>query len=283
LDIFIPSLNLAIEFNGTFWHSEISGNKNKVYHLNKTKSCIFKGIKLIHIFQFEWDTKKEIIKSILKNIIKKTPNKIYARECEVRDITLQCSIDFLEKNHLQGKDKSSIKLGLYHKNELVSVMTFCKSRFDKKCEYEMSRYCNNLNTSIIGGGNKLFSHFINSYRPNSMVSYSDRRYFNGNIYRQLGFTFVDNTSPSYFYLKEYKIVFNRINFQKHKLKKVLSNFDDKLSEWENMKINGFDRIWDCGHSKWVIKFNYPTKGLKNNSLSLDSIKDINSSNDSSIL
>jgi len=202
LDIFIPSLNLAIEFNGTFWHSEISGNKNKVYHLNKTKSCIFKGIKLIHIFQFEWDTKKEIIKSILKNIIKKTPNKIYARECEVRDITLQCSIDFLEKNHLQGKDKSSIKLGLYHKNELVSVMTFCKSRFDKKCEYEMSRYCNNLNTSIIGGGNKLFSHFINSYRPNSMVSYSDRRYFNGNIYRQLGFTFVDNTSPSYFYLKE---------------------------------------------------------------------------------
>ena len=259
LDIYIPSLKLGIEFNGLFWHSEITGNKNKVYHLNKTNSCIFKEIRLIHIFENEWIHQKNIIQSILKNILNKSTNRIYARNCEIKDVNNDESNKFLDENHIQKHDKSIIKLGLYNNNDLVSIMTFAASRFDKKYEYEMIRFCNKTDTIIVGGANKLFSHFINTYHPSSIVSYSDRRYFSGNVYKKLGFQFEKNTPPNYFYIcNHYTELKNRMNFQKYKLKKLLPTFDNNVSEWENMKNNGFDRIWDCGHSKWTIKLNYPT-------------------------
>lgn len=44
LDFYIPSENIAIEFNGIYWHSEITGQKNKNYHLNKTELCEKQGI-----------------------------------------------------------------------------------------------------------------------------------------------------------------------------------------------------------------------------------------------
>ena len=260
IDIYIPSLKLAIEFNGLFWHSELSGSKNKIYHLNKLNKCITKEIKLIHIFEDDWINKKEIVKSILLNKINKTKCVIYARNCDIKIIDTEKCGDFLKIHHIQGNDKSNIKIGLFFNNELISVMTFCKSRFDKNYEYEMSRFCNKLNTSIVGGASKLFSYFINTYTPKSVVTYADRKYFGGDVYSKLGFSFISHAPPSYKYIdrSKYKIQLNRMPFQKHKLSKLLSIFDDNLSEWENMKNNGFDRIWDCGHSKWVINFKYPT-------------------------
>jgi len=51
IDIYIPEYNLAIEFNGLYWHSEIYKDKN--YHLNKTEECLKNNIQLIHIFEDE--------------------------------------------------------------------------------------------------------------------------------------------------------------------------------------------------------------------------------------
>jgi len=253
LDIIIPSRNIAIECNGLCWHSEILGNKNKVYHLNKTRYCINRGIFLVHIFENEWNNKKEIIKSILSNIFGKCKTRIYGRNCIIREINKKQCKEFLEENHLQGNDHSSYKYGLFYNEELVSVMTFCKSRFDLKLQYEMSRFCNKINTTVIGGASRLFKHFINNVNPDSVVSYSDRRYFDGILYKNLNFTFVHNTPPNYYYiLNNYKIIQHRMNWQKHKISKRLPIFDSNLSEWENMKNNGFDRIWDCGHSKWIF-------------------------------
>ncbi len=258
LDFYIPSKNIAIELNGLYWHSEIGGKINKLYHLYKTKSCIFHGVKLIHIFETEWNNQKDIVKSIIKNLISATDEKIYARNCILTEISPKEKDEFLNQNHLQGTDKSTIKLALIYNSKIVSVMTFKKgSRFDKNFEWELMRYCNKINTSVIGGASKLFTYFVNNYKPASIVSYSDRRYFDGNIYKTLGFNFINFTSPGYYYItNNYKGIVHRLNFQKYKLKNILPLFNENLSEWENMKNNGFDRIWDCGHSKWVIQFNY---------------------------
>lgn len=253
IDIYIPSKKLAIEFNGLYWHSEISGNKNKLYHLNKTKMCLSKEIECIHIFENDWNNKTEIIKSILRNKLNGTIKKIGSRSCNIKEISATDSNKFLLENHIQGSDKSPIRIGLYHKDNIISVMTFCSSRFDTTSEYEMSRYCNKLNTSVMGSASKLFSYFLKIYKPKNVVSYSDRRLFSGNIYFKLGFNFVNNTSPNYFYIIDnYLNLFNRMNFQKHKLKDILTTFNPRLSEWENMKLNGYDRIWDCGNSKWIF-------------------------------
>jgi hypothetical protein len=258
LDIYIPSKNLAIEFNGIKWHSEVFGQKDKNYHLNKTKMCEQNGIKLIHIFENEWINKQEIIKSIIKSNLNLYDKIIYARKCEIREINSKEKDLFLINNHLQGKDISSKRYGLYYENELVSVMTFSKSRFNKKVEWEMTRFANKLNAKIIGGASKLFGHFLKEINPNSVISYSDKRYFNGSLYQKLGFSFLGDTNPNYFYFNDnddYLKLFNRISFQKHKLTKLLENYNNKLTEWENMQLNGYDRIFDCGNKKfiWNIK------------------------------
>jgi hypothetical protein len=131
-------------------------------------------------------------------------------------------------------------------------MTFVKSRFDKKIEWEMSRFCSKMGHTIVGGSSKLFNYFIKTYKPNTVVSYSDRRYFSGETYVKLGFNFNSNTPPNYHYIIDnYDTLQSRINWQKGKLERKLLSFDKSISEWENMKMNNFDRIWDCGHSKWI--------------------------------
>ncbi len=252
LDIYLPNKNVAIETDGLYWHAEVGGGKNKNYHLNKTKLASTKGIRLIHIFENEWMNKKDITKSVLAAILVKKNKVIYARKCEIREINPSEKTKFLNENHLQGTDHATVKIGLYYNDELVSAMTFVKSRFDKTVEWEMSRFCNKIDVTVIGGSSRLFAYFLRTYDPKSIVSYSDRRYFSGETYLKLGFNFANNTPPNYHYtIDGYRSLQSRINWQKGKLNKKLLSFDSSLSEWENMKMNGFDRIWDCGHSKWV--------------------------------
>jgi len=253
LDFYIPSLKLAFELNGLYWHSEVAGHKQKNYHINKTKMCAFHSIQLVHIFENEWSYKKEIVKSIIRAIVGKVAFKYNGRNCIIKEVSTSEKNLFLNTNHLQGEDKSTIKLGLYNKDELVSIMTFRKtSRFDKTSEWELMRFCNKINSIVNGSASKLIKHFIKTYNPNNIVSYSDRRYFTGEVYRQLNFSFINHTPPNYYYLiNNYKDTRHRMSFQKHKLKKILNSYDDKLSEWMNMQNNNYDRIWDCGNSKWI--------------------------------
>ena len=254
IDIYLPNQKIGIECNGLYWHTEVSGGKNRNYHLNKTNGATFKGIRLIHIFENEWNHSQEVVKSVLRNILTKNNIKIYARKCEIRDISSQEKKEFLARNHIQGNDHATIKLGMYFNKELVSVMTFVKSRFDTAVEWEMSRFCSKLGHTVIGGSSRLFSHFVKKHNPNSIVTYGDRRYFSGEVYLKLGFNFVATTPPGYYYTVDgYSTLSGRQGWQKHKLANKLLSFDPALSEWENMKMNGFDRIWDCGHSKWVWK------------------------------
>lgn len=254
LDIYIPSLKLAIEYDGLYWHSEISGGKSKDYHLNKTLECEKLGIRLIHIFEDEWKFKKDIVKSKIRSILNKT-TKIYARNCIIKTIPAAVCGNFLIENHIHGKDNSKIKIGLFYNDELISVMTFgclrkCLGNKTKDGSYEMYRFCNKQNITVIGGASKLLSYFTKTYNPNSIISYADRRWSVGNLYEKLNFSLISKTKSGYFYTRDHNIKFHRYNFRKDKLKSKLNIFDPSLTEWKNMQINGYDRIWDCGCLKY---------------------------------
>lgn len=257
LDFYIPSHNLAIECDGLYWHSFDPYNKNpritKKYHLEKTEFCEKKGIHLMHIFENEWINKKEIVIDIIKRYLNKTHIN-YARNFYIKNIDNQMYKDFLEKNHIQGYTPASIKIGLFSKeNELISVMSFAKSRYNKGYNWELIRYCERLNEHVVGGKNKLFKYFAKNHKGDMVVSYCDRRYFNGNSYKNLGFEFKGHTKPSYFYWKSNftETLYNRINFQKHKLPQILDRFDSNLTEMENMYENGYFAIYDCGQRIFV--------------------------------
>lgn len=254
IDLLIPSLKIAIEVHGIYWHSENGGKKDRKYHLSKLIKASSSGYHLIQIWENEWYHKQDIVKSVIRNQLERTlSTQIYARKCTVGLLSTPDKNNFLDQNHLQGKDNSSVRLGLYHNEELVSIMTFTKSRFDKNIRWEISRFCNKLDTHITGGPQKLFAHFIKSYNPDAVVSYSDRRYFLGQLYKKLGFQFISHTPPNYSYFKNdgRLNLESRLKYQKYKLSNILKKFDATKTEWENMQTSGYDRIWDCGHSKWI--------------------------------
>lgn len=161
--------------------------------------------------------------------------------------------EFLSRNHLQGYSPSQRCFGLFYDNELVSLMSFCKSRYSKNHEWELLRFANRLNTSVVGGASKLFNHFKNVYKPRSVISYSHKDKFSGNIYKKMGFEYSHSSLPAYYYTKDYNTFENRVRYQKHKLQKLLKTFDPNLTEWENMQNNGYDRIWDCGNDVLIYK------------------------------
>lgn len=254
LDVFIPDYNIAIEFDGIFWHNELYKDKN--YHIGKTKKCAKQGIRLLHIFEDEWIYKKDIWKSMISNLLGKTKNRVYARKCTIKEVSSSDASLFLENNHIQGKCGSSIRYGLYYNNELISLMTFGKTRHfigSSKHEYELLRFCNKLNTNVIGGASKLFKHFVKEHDPNSVVSYADRRWSVGNLYAKLGFRLYNESNPNYFYIINGKR-HNRFNFRKSILVEKYG-CPQEMSERDFCKSQKWWRIYDCGSLcyEWVKK------------------------------
>jgi hypothetical protein len=137
LDIFIPEKNIAIEFNGLYWHSELF--KGKTYHQEKTKLCNSQDIDLIHIFEDDWIYRKEIVKSIISNRIGLIKDKIWARNCRISNVSPQEAKSFLNENHIQGFVGSSIRIGLFHNGELVSLMTFGERNTNSKKGFNSTR------------------------------------------------------------------------------------------------------------------------------------------------
>jgi hypothetical protein len=254
LDIYLPDLKLAIEFDGLYWHNEINKN-DRNYHLKKTEECNKKGIELIHIFEDEYIYKYNIVKSILLNKLNLIENKIFARKTKLKEINTEDAKNFLGNNHIQGYTSSSVKLGLYYDNELVSVMLFSRKTSGGRISfdgYELSRFANKINTNIIGAASKLLKYFEKTYKPKEIRSYSDRRLFNGEIYNILGFKKTHINPSSYWYVindeRKHKSLFT-----KQKLEKQGYDIQNK-TEHEIMLERKIYRIYDCGTVSYTKMF-----------------------------
>jgi G:T-mismatch repair DNA endonuclease (very short patch repair protein) len=254
IDIIIPEKKLAIELNGVFWHSELNG-KGRFYHYQKTQMMQSKGYQLIHILDTEWNNNTLLVQSRLKNLFGQS-ERIYARKCIIKEVPSKEKRNFFSNNHMQGDCPSSLAIGLYFNDQLVSCMSFGRPRFTKSNKigvYELLRFSNVQGSTVIGGASRLFAWFKDLIRPLQVISYSDKRWNTGSLYTKLGFEYKRTSSPNYFYFKpdNTDVLYSRNKFQKHKLKDRLETFDASLSEWKNMQLNGYDRIWDCGNDVYV--------------------------------
>lgn len=257
VDFLIPSLSIGFEINGNYWHSEISHGKGKNYHIEKTRKAYEKGVKLIQIFEDEIVNKPEIVKSRILNLLGKTPNVIYARNCSIKEINGREKKSFMEKNHVDGDSVSKYNIALEKDGEIVSVVSFGKRKISKSMSFELIRFATKTYTNVVGGFSKMLKYFIEKYDPEEILTYADIRWSgmdNESIfYAKNGFKFEKYTSPNYFYedKKNYLKRLNRMNFQKNKL--VKEGFDPNKTEAEIMFERGFDRIWDCGSMRFIYK------------------------------
>jgi len=255
IDVYIDKQKLGIEHNGTYYHS--TKFKTQRYHLDKTNECEKLGIKLLHVFEDEWINKKEIIKSIIRNQLNLTPNIVYGRKTNVKEIDNKEYKRFVNKNHIQGYAPAKTRIGLYHNNELISVMSFSGKRKilgqnQNEGEFELIRFCHKINTTVVGGIEKLFKYFLKTKKPKKIITYSNRRFYSGEVYKRLGFSFVGETKPNYFYShkKSYERL-HRFQFRKDRL--IKEGYNPNKTEEEIMFERGYYKLYDCGSLKFEYK------------------------------
>jgi len=272
IDIYLPEYKIGFECNPTYTHNSsidsYAENDRKPIGYHKMKSDLAKqaGIFLFHIFGYEWVSRKDQILSMIRNVLGKTETKIYARNTEIVELDNKTCCAFLEENHLQGSTNASVRLGLKYNGELVSVMTFNKIRGTigytesiTENTYELSRFCNKLNTSVVGGASKLFKYFKEHYDFDQIISFSDIAHVKGGLYETLGFKAVNISDPSYCWadpVSEYMI--NRVSTQKSNIQRL---FPDEIidvsgkTESQIMLEHGFVKVYDCGKVRWQFTSN----------------------------
>lgn len=252
LDLYIPSYKIAIECNGIYWHSL----KMYDYHYNKWKKCLESGIQLLNIWEDWIANKPEITKSIILSKLGIYERRVGARKCMIKEVSAKDASEFLEANHIQGDCRSGIRIGLYYKDELVSLMTFGKKRrsilgnnmVDES--WELTRFCTLRNMQVVGGAEKLLNYFTDIYNPESIVSFASHDISNGNLYEKLGFRQESETISSYWYIHKKTLQrFHRFKFRKSEL--VRMGYDPTKSENEIMAESDYYKIYDSGQTKYV--------------------------------
>jgi hypothetical protein len=262
IDLVLPELSLAIEYNGLYYHTEKMG-KGFNYHLDKTKACNSIGYRLIHIFEDEWINSTELVKRKLKHILGVSDGiRIGGRLCKINEIDNKTKSEFLNNFHIQGDDKSDIKLGAYYGDKLIGVMTFNSKRVMtidlEENTFELSRFATNYDYVVSGLASKFLNHFKKHFTPKKIVSFADRRWTldaYDNLYTKLGFSLVNITKPNYWYYNSKVVKYKRLHkfgFGKSSLKKKYPELDFSKTERELMLELGYDRIWDCGLFKYEL-------------------------------
>lgn len=251
VDFYIKDFNIAIEFNGLYWHSQFAGKKDKKYHSSKQDLCARQGIQLLTIFEDEWIDRHQVIKNKILHLCGKTRKIIGARKIQIEIATDMTEIkEFLLSNHLQGKTEA-ISLALVGKldDEIVSVMTLRRHLEG----HDMTRYCVKNDASYPGLFSKFISHIRKHNLCSSIVTFADLRWSIGDVYEKAGFSMVATIAPDYFYT-DYKKRDHKFNYRKDKLKTRYGIEIDDKTELEIIKELGLDRIWDCGKIKYKLDF-----------------------------
>lgn len=248
LDIYLPQKKIAVELDGLFWHNDKSG-KDKNYHLNKTLKCEEQGVQLIHIFEDEWINKQDIVKDIIKSKLCICDKKIYARKCILKEINKNDANTFFELNNLYGKtDELNQFYGLYYNDELVMAISFKIKCF----KAILTRVNTKINYQVIGGLSRLINALKCKYDYCIEIDV-DRRYSNGDNFIKLGFKLYKEISSDYWWTKS-QFKYSSNYCKKINLNKLLGNkYNDDLSVQENMYLNGYNKIYDCGSYIFIIK------------------------------
>jgi hypothetical protein len=246
IDIFIPEHNLAIEYCGLYWHSDQLG-KHKNYHKSKYEECKKRGIHLLTIFEDEWLQKTEIFHKKIVYLLNKSPNRVYARHCDIQTLTANQKRLFLQENHIQGNGAGSINYGLIYDGIIVACITFQQT---SPGVYLLNRYATSVN--VVGGFSKLLNHFKRNIKWTKITTFADQRFSNGDLYNINGFTCDKIIPPDYYYSPDGINRFHKSNYRRKNLPHLLKQFDPALSEVENCLNNNILRIWDCGKLRYVL-------------------------------
>ena len=237
---------MLIEVNPTATHNSTNSPFNSPkpynYHYEKSATARINGYRCIHIW--DWDNTDKIL------FLLKEQGVVHARKCEIREVDLKTSRDFLNTYHLQEYVRSEIQIGLYYNNELISLMTFGKPRYNKKYEIELLRYASIK--KVVGGAERLFKYYINNYNPSSIISYCDLSKFTGSVYEKLGFKYDGYSIGKHWYnVRTKNHITDNLLRQRGVDQLLHTNYGKGTSNEQLMIENGFVEIFDAGQARYI--------------------------------
>jgi hypothetical protein len=244
LDIYIPELKLGIEYNGIYYHS--AKFKNRLFHTNKTKFFNQQGIKVIHIWDFEWQTRKDQVWNFLQAQLGLN-SKVGARNCFIDTLDINTALDFCKTNHIQGAPKNVLSAyGCYYKAELVGVVTL--SRHHRNIpEVILSRLCYKSGLTVVGALSK-FTKYLKQNYAKTIYTWVHKTLSSGESYIKAGWAPVSELPPDYFYVSGSGGQYVSKQSRAKKLMKTPLN----MTELQHATKDGLYRVYDCGKIKLKI-------------------------------
>lgn len=250
-NLYIEKSKTLIEIDPTYTHSVIGNHWNpegidKCYHRDKSKIATESGYRCIHIF--DWDDIDKVLQML------QPKERIYARKCKIYKLRKEVAEDFLNRYHLQGSCRGQLLcLGLVYEGDLIQVMTFGKSRYDKHHAIELLRLCTRPGLVVVGGASKLFSYATSEYGLNDIISYCDLSKFTGRVYEEIGMKKIRITPPQEVWSRESeKITANLLRARGYD-QLFKTNFGKGTSNEDLMIEHGWLPVYDCGQAVYEFK------------------------------
>lgn len=264
LDIYVPSRKLSIEFNGLYWHcsalDSFKSGKDRLKAVVNQKL----GNNYLMIFEDEWETKKELIKSMIRWRLQCfNGTRLGARDSKLTLRLIDKKKDdvasFFNRNHLEGFGQNfSFGFGIFLENKLIQCATV-KAR---KGEYELLRLATDYDYQVQGGSSKLIKKIKEYLKGAKLYSYSNNRLSEGEIYSDFGVEEITQTTQAGYFYTDGKIRLNRWFCQKNKVddQTVHNEFktEEEMAEggvfaWrKDGNPRPMYKIEDAGHRKWLL-------------------------------
>lgn len=267
LDIYLPEHKLAIEYCGMYWHSAMCVEDEpemRKKHQHKYDMAAAQGVRVITMYESEWQERPQALRRLLRNAIGKGRGRLMARKCDLRKVSQQEATAFFERYHPQGGTGYGEHYALVHNNKIVACMRFTKGINDRgnarRRIWTLARYATRI--TIAGGASRLFKAFVREFAPTEVKSFSDNRYFDGGMYRALGFELDAQLPPDYQVWSPKIGLKPKPHYQRRALPArqrdhgVRADFDpttDARTEAQMTYAMGCGRIYDCGKKRWVWK------------------------------
>ena len=213
--------------DGLYWHSSAIKKDNR-YHFTMRKTYEEMGLRILQFREDEVLSKIDIVRSIV-NGVKNQSTKIYGRKCKIKKITNSEASVFLEKNHLMGKI-SAKHVGLYYEGDLVCILSY---RAYKKA-LKVDRFCNIINTSVLGGFSKLLKYVETTENPSKVDYWVDLRYGTGSYLENLGF------------VRSHETLGWRWTDLRQTYNRMFCKAKDGITENKNARRKKLVRIYDAG-------------------------------------
>lgn len=244
LDIYVPQLHLAFEYNGIYWHSEI--NRERDYHLQKTLECESQGIRLVHIWEDDWLGNMELMKRKVKALLGVETEKVFARKCQIIVPTKEQKSFFFKANHIKGNDVYPLAFALKYQDQLVAMISFK----DTSEGWYLSRYATSC--SVPGGFSRLLEHFKRSIPWQRIYTYADRSWSQGNVYLKCGFNLIAKTEINYQVIEHCERIHSARYTREYLKERFPDLYSEELTKFQIMDLANLNRIWDCGQLKFEL-------------------------------